>query len=163
MANGTGTCLSTVSTAADFSQESIDTLLFMIEEEKMARDLYTKLYKKSDLDIFNTIAQSEDRHMDALILQAENIGLDVGAITSKRVGKFENDAIQDLYNTLLKQGKASPEAALNVGVLVEETDIADLEVAIVSVVGTSLEAAYSNLLYGSNNHLDSFSTWLASY
>ena len=56
------------------------------------------------------------------------------------------------------KGSRSPADALAVGQLVEQTDIADLAIAIdaIAVVGSPLEAAYANLLEGSTHHLAAF-------
>jgi len=42
-------------------------LLFMREEEKLARDVPLVLFDKSGLRVFENIAQSEQRHMDAVL------------------------------------------------------------------------------------------------
>jgi len=41
-------------------------LLFMIEEEKVARDVYTHLYDTYGLRVFANIARAEQQHMDAI-------------------------------------------------------------------------------------------------
>ena len=50
----------------NLTQSEIDDLLYMHEEEKLARDVYLTLYEKWDLALFNNIATSEQRHMDAV-------------------------------------------------------------------------------------------------
>ena len=42
-------------------------LLFMRKEEKLARDVYLVLFDKWGLMVFENIAQSEQRHMDAVL------------------------------------------------------------------------------------------------
>jgi hypothetical protein len=84
------------------------------------------------------------------------MGLDTDAFTFLPAGEYVNDEIQDLYDSLLKQGSASKTAALEVGVLIEETDILDLAAAAAAVEGTALESVYERLLAGSSNHLDAF-------
>ena len=42
-------------------------LLFMRKEEKLARDVYLVLFDKWGLRVFENIAQSEQRHMDAVL------------------------------------------------------------------------------------------------
>ncbi|MDP2030099.1 MAG: DUF2202 domain-containing protein [Thiobacillus sp.] len=42
-------------------------LLFMREEEKLARDVYLTLYETWGLAVFSNIASSEQSHMDALL------------------------------------------------------------------------------------------------
>ena len=41
-------------------------LIFMMEEERLARDVYTVLYTKWGLNQFQNIAKSEQSHMDAV-------------------------------------------------------------------------------------------------
>jgi hypothetical protein len=39
-------------------------LTFMVEEEKLARDVYTTLYAKTGLNQFKNISKAEQTHMD---------------------------------------------------------------------------------------------------
>ena len=53
-----------------------DTLLFVREEEKMARDVYLTLYSKWGQLIFQNIAtRSEQQHMDTMKLLIDSLGL----------------------------------------------------------------------------------------
>ena len=47
-------------------QQEIDALQFMVEEEKLARDVYSYLYQQWNLAIFNNITGSEQNHMDSI-------------------------------------------------------------------------------------------------
>ncbi len=51
-------------------------LLFMREEEKLARDVYLVLFDKWGLRVFENIAESEQRHMDAVLYLLGKYGLD---------------------------------------------------------------------------------------
>ena len=51
---------------ATLTAEETDGLLFMIEEEKMARDLYSAFYGLYGSSSFQKIASSEQVHMDEL-------------------------------------------------------------------------------------------------
>ena len=51
----------------DLSQEEMDGLLFLREEEKLARDTYLMLYDLFGLRNFNNISKSEQAHMDAIL------------------------------------------------------------------------------------------------
>lgn len=66
----------TVAATTD-SEDTNSELLYMIEEEKLAGDIYAAFYDIYGLKVFDNIARSEDRHFDALVNQAENLGLDV--------------------------------------------------------------------------------------
>lgn len=142
--------------SATYSDESIRELLFMIEEEKMAGDIYAAFYDMYGLNIFSNIAASEDQHFDALINQAKNIGLDVDQFIYEDSGTFADAELQEMYDTLLTQGSLSLTNALEVGAAIEEKDMVDIAAAADAVEGTSLASVYDNLLNGSANHLEAF-------
>ncbi|NPA47747.1 MAG: DUF2202 domain-containing protein, partial [Thermococci archaeon] len=52
--------------AGTLTTEEKDGLLYMVEEEKLAHDVYTKLYEKWHLQIFDNIAKSESTHVNAV-------------------------------------------------------------------------------------------------
>ena len=137
-------------------QAQQDDLLFMLEEEKLAGDLYQVFADQTGFSVFSNISASEDRHYAALLRYAKTAGLPVDAITGLPAGEYVNPEIQALYDTLLEQGSRSDVAALEVGALVERTDIADLQTALVGLTDRVLADVYSRLLDGSINHLDAF-------
>lgn len=141
---------------ATYSQADLDALIYMIEEEKLAGDIYDAFYEQTGLRVFDKIGDSEDQHMEALIAQAEIAGLNLDAVLSFPEGQYSNPDLQALYDSLLSTGSVSTTAALEVGMAIELTDIADLQFAMVDLVGTSLGSVYANLLSGSNNHLAAF-------
>lgn len=147
---------------APFSPDQVQTLLTMLEEEKLAGDLYDAFADQTGLEIFSRIGASEDRHTSALLRIAEAAHLDVDAITGLPSGTYANPELQQLYDTLLEQGSQGAAEALQVGVVVEQTDIADLQAAMIGLKGTSLGETYSQLLQGSMQHLEAFSSWLDS-
>jgi hypothetical protein len=51
------------------------TLKFMVEEEKLARDVYTVLAKTAAYPKFKNIANAEQFHMDQLSIVLENYGI----------------------------------------------------------------------------------------
>lgn len=135
-------------------------LVYMIEEEKMARDLYDALFSSTGNAVFDRISDSEQKHYDTLETVAAKAGVDISGV-STTAGVFTNPDIQALYDSLLQQGSASLAAAYNVGVLVEQTDISDLQAGLgitnIGVVGT----IYTNLMNGSQNHLAAFTNLAA--
>ncbi|MCP4143444.1 MAG: DUF2202 domain-containing protein [Chloroflexi bacterium] len=50
----------------EISQAETDGLAFMREEEKLARDVYLTLYEQWELRPFSNIAESEQKHTDAV-------------------------------------------------------------------------------------------------
>lgn len=130
-------------------------ILFMREEEKLARDVYSALYDMYAIPVFRNIAESEQTHMDSLALLIERYGLSdpVGTDTA---GVFVNQELQELYNDLVEQGGGSLLAAAEVGAVIEELDIADLDEALAAADNSDIRIVYNNLQKGSRNHLRSF-------
>jgi len=144
---------------AVLSKSEISSLLFMIEEEKMAQDVYDTLYKQTGLAIFDKISNAETKHMDTLLHSAERLDIDTSFL-SNETGVFENLEIEDLYNSLLTQAAVSTEAALGVGYLIEQTDIEDLQNTIEDNSVAILGVVYNHLLDGSENHLAAFESYM---
>ncbi|AIF70098.1 hypothetical protein PAP_08585 [Palaeococcus pacificus DY20341] len=136
-------------------------ILWMREEEKLARDVYLTLYEKWDLPIFNNIAKSEQTHMDTVKLLIDKYGLEDPVIDE--VGKFSNPELQELYNQLVEKGSKSVEDALTVGAMIEELDIVDLQKWISKTDKQDIITVYENLMKGSRNHLRSFVSNLKNY
>jgi len=143
-----------ISTGA-LSASEADGILYMREEEKLARDVYLTLYEQWGLEIFQNIAASEQTHMDAVQLLLAQYELDDPA-AGKGVGEFENTALQVLYDDLVERGSLSLLQALEVGAAIEEIDIIDLQAYIAQTDKADIRPVYENLLQGSGNHLRSF-------
>lgn len=140
----------------ELSQGEIDGLLFMREEEKLARDVYINMYEKWEQRIFNNISQSEQKHMDAIKILLDRYELD-DPIGNDEIGEFENEDLLNLYNGLIEKGNDSLLAALKVGAAIEEIDILDFEEQINDTVDNEdIKLVYNNLLRGSRNHLRAF-------
>jgi len=151
--NGNGAGITTIP-ASDLSEEEAASLLFMREEEKLARYVYTKMYELWGLPIFQKIAESEQMHMDQIKQLLDRYDLTDPALAP---GQFTDPALQALYDQLVAQGSVSLADAMNVGVLIEQTDIADLQARIAQTDNADIQMVYSNLLNGSYNHLTAFS------
>jgi hypothetical protein len=121
--NGTGTNVLAIP-ASELSSDEAASLLFMREEEKLARDVYNTLYATWNLPTFQNIASSEQTHMDQIALLLTRYNLTDPA---QATGVFTNATLQDLYNKLVAQGKLSIGDALKVGGAIEEIDIMDLQ------------------------------------
>jgi hypothetical protein len=130
-------------------------LLFMREEEKMARDVYAYLYAKYKLIVFGNITKSENAHMLAVLRLVT--AFKIKDNSNNNPGEYTNTHIRDLYQQLITMGNISLIDALKVGVLIEQTDISDLQKELLSVKNTSIKTVYTNLMAGSNAHLKAFS------
>jgi hypothetical protein len=136
--------------------EEIAGILFMREEEKLARDLYTYLYGKYNLPVFSNISKSEIVHVSAVLNLMK--GFNITDNSNNNAGEYVNPAIKALYAKLKAIGDASPIDALKVGVIIEQTDIADLQKNLSAVQNASIKTVYTNLLKASEAHLRAF-TW----
>ncbi|ANF23423.1 DUF2202 domain-containing protein [Thermococcus piezophilus] len=146
---------------ADLSQEEIDGLLWMREEEKLARDVYLTFYEMYGLPIFYNIAQSEQTHTDTVLVLIEKYNLTDPA--TDEIGVFTNPELQALYDQLVEMGSQGLVDALKVGALIEETDIADLEEWTEKTDNADIIQVYESLKAGSKNHLRGFVSVLANY
>lgn len=139
--------------STELSAAESDSLLFTREEEKLARDVYTKLQGKDP--VFENIAASEQTHMDAVATLLDRYGLSDPA-KGKAAGEFTNTSLQALYDRLNQEGSASTIAALQVGLEIEELDLRDIEQASAAVTHPDILRVYEQLTRGSRNHLRAF-------
>jgi hypothetical protein len=131
------------------------TLLFMREEEKLARDVYTSLYSKWQINVFSNISSSEQTHMDAILLLLNKYNLP-DPVGNNPAGVFTNSILQHLFNQLTIQGSVGSLDALKVGATIEDLDIYDLKTALTKADNQDIRLVYENLMKGSRNHLRSF-------
>ena len=134
------------------SPEEEASLIFMREEEKLARDVYQVLYAKWGSRVFNNIAASEQKHMDAIEVLLKKYSLTDPA-ESTIAGEFTNEELQKLYDQLIVLGTQSLEKAYKVGAAIEEIDILDLET---DFDNEDILMVYENLRNGSYNHLRAY-------
>jgi hypothetical protein len=152
--NGNGTGISVLDIpASDLSPEEAAALLFMREEEKLARDVYNTLYTIWGQPTFTNIASSEQMHMDEIKLLLDRYNL---ADPALEPGSFTDPNLQALYDQLVAQGSASLTDALKVGAAIEEIDILDLQERLAQTDNADLQQVFNNLMMGSYNHLNSF-------
>lgn len=134
-------------------EDEENTLIFMREEEKFARDVYLAFDEQWDNRVFRNIIRSEEQHMR--ILATELSQYDIQSSVAEP-GVFTNATLQKLYDELTLKGSNSLQDALMVAAYVEEMDIQDLEEAIAKTNKSNLIEAYNTLLEGSYRHLQAF-------
>lgn len=132
-----------------------DLLLYLIEEEKLAHDVYTVLGETWGGNTFTNILASETTHQDQVLSLLNKYGL--SDPRSTEVGVFTNPELQALYDQLIAQGMTSQTEAYKVGVLIEETDIADLTTAISTTSDPVIISTLEKLRSASESHLAAFS------
>lgn len=145
--------------AAPLSQEELDSLVLMREEEKLAHDVYLTLHKSWQLPPFAHIPQAESRHMEAVGILLQKYGIE-DPVTDASVGVFKNEKLQSLYEELVERGEQSVAEAIRVGLFIEELDIADLQKLFKLTEHQDLQNVYSMLVRGSQNHLRAFARQL---
>lgn len=154
-----GNCNCTASTAevTPLSEDETYWLTYMREEEKLARDVYRVLYDQWGVTIFNNIAASEQKHMDAIEKLLGKYGINDPVTDEDVLDNFTILELNTLYDELKTRGLSSLDEAYQVGVDIEKLDIEDLEDAIrVSGTHPDIVRVYNNLLDGSENHLAAF-------
>lgn len=158
-------------------------LIFMREEEKLARDVYLvfgEMYQ--DNRIFDQIAMlSEQEHTTAVLSllnrygipdpnpMADNLPESIGLFTGEVYGAY----FLEKFNELIDWGSRSELDALYVGAFIEELDMHDIVVAptviaeadngidedgcgLVYTDESEIRRVYEHLLAGSENHLRAF-------
>ena len=142
------------------SQDVINDLVFMREEEKLARDVYLTLSEKYNVPVFKNIAKSEQIHMNAISRLLDKYNIE-DPVKTNEIGVFTNPELQSLYNELVNLGSQSLEVALKVGLEIEVKDIDDLENAMQDAKDNfDILLVYSHLERGSEHHEAAFNYWL---
>lgn len=154
---GPGTCDDCTAEMGTLTDAQVEDLIFMANEEKMAHDVYSALADLWGVRAFANIADSEARHFEAVNVVLERYGYETISLDED----FTNGVIAELYDELMAQGAESLDEAIAVGVLIEETDIADLEsrMAELETSAPDVFEMYTHLQAGSQNHLGTFQRW----
>lgn len=143
-------------TAPDAKEQSA--LAFSRQEEKLAHDLYTAFGDKYDSAVWDRIANSEQRHFEAIGRLLTDF--DVADPTAgDDDGTYDDKQLQKLYDGWLEDGQKSEGDAFKAAIELEKRDIADLEKQIKATDNDDIKAVYERLLAGSENHLAAFTAW----
>jgi len=167
------------------TQETKDTLSYMGNEERLAHDVYLELYNyhlsvgNGEIKQLTNIAtKSETTHIEtvqALInkydlnsssftnIDMPELGYKETAVDDMVMGTYDIQDIQDLHDALIAKGEQSVQDALEVGCMVEVTDINDLLIDIQTAHdsnATDIETAFEFLRDGSYSHYWSFDSGL---
>jgi len=150
-------------------------LIFIREEEKLARDVYLKLGEMyPNTKIFGNIDDSEQQHTTAVKEMIEKYG-ESDPNTNDNIGKFTGKDygwyFTEKFNELVERASISELEALYVGAFIEELDMMDINQCPKVIVETDngindvsecgkiytdkpdLNQLYASLLDGSDSHL----------
>jgi len=152
---GNGICLIQSMPLQSLEAPETAGLLQMREEEKLARDVYKVLYSAWSDPVFSRIAESEQRHMDAVGMLLNRYGLE-DPVSDNGFGEFSNPDLQVLYGDLTALGRRSHSDALKVGATIEDLDLYDLALALDATDKDDIRIVYGNLQRGSRNHMQAF-------
>ena len=125
------------------TKDDKNAIAYMWNEEKLAKDIYMTLYNlysdnPSAKVLYNISTRSESKHQKMVEYLAQKYDLNItnpptyakhydeNELKKYGVGEFSLDEIQNLYNTLYEKGSKSIQDALEVGCVVEVTDVNDL-------------------------------------
>lgn len=136
------------------TDNEIDGLMHMREEEKLAHDVYVFLYNKWNYRVFLNISKSETAHTNAVLRLINGYNLTDPALAGE--GEYTNPVFTGMYAQLTNLGTASLVDALTAGALIEETDIADLVEELETTQNADVKRVYTNLLAASKIHLRAF-------
>lgn len=150
--NPSGSNQNTSSTV--LTEDEKNDLLYMREEEKLARDIYLLSFDLYGLQIFSNISSSEQTHMDEILVLIEKYNLADPASPDRNV--FNNPVLQNLFNELKVKSEKSLLDALMVGATIEDLDIYDLDNAVATTVKSDIVNVYEFLNCGSRNHMRAF-------
>jgi hypothetical protein len=166
----------TPKTEGGLTQEVIESLAYMGNEERLAYDIYTTLYDKHDQSIkqfYNISHNSEIKHVGIVqdlvrrynidITKVQNVSDPVAtkdiAFEDMPTGKYDVVKIQELYDMLYDKGIKSKQDALEVGCMVEVVDVNDLDKYIEYAKNAGADdivEGFEKLRSGSYNHYWSF-------
>jgi hypothetical protein len=144
---------SAVGAAETLNDEQSADILHLLEEEKLARDVYTVLGKKWNLRVFTNIVSAEEYHRSRVQQLADQYGLSYDFLPP---GVFADKDLQELYNKLVEQGLKGRVEALEVGRTVEIMDIEDLTAMLSRNPPDDVKTVMEELRRGSENHLAAF-------
>ena len=145
-------------TLPTLTQDEINDLSFLREEEKLARDVYIYAYEKYQINLFNSISNSEQSHMNSVLALMYRYGISDSA--SPEIGVFNNPDLQEIYYSLIELVDISIVDALTVGAIIEDLDINDIDHFINNTTKQDLLDIYENLTCGSKNHIRAYTDQL---
>jgi len=162
------TVVASLSTALNVLSDTVkNNLAYMGNEERLAYDIYNKLFTlfPAQKQFYNIASKSEIKHIATVkaLVTKYDINATELSITDVNVvgiaGVYNIQKIQDLYNVLLSKGEQTNIDALQVACMVEVTDIDDLDKYLVDAEesnASDIVSAFEFLRDGSYNHYWAF-------
>jgi hypothetical protein len=130
-------------------------LAFMVQEEKLARDVYALAVDEFGDRVFVNINRSESNHMAELQVLLDRYDV-ADPTASAAPGTFADEELTRMYADLAAQVATDRPGAIAAGIAIETADIADLKDALELRAPADVTAVLENLLAGSERHLAAF-------
>ncbi len=131
----------------NLDETETDLLKKQYEEEMMANELYNYFYEIYWTKIFQNIATSEAKHMEAVKVLLDRYEIETPTT-------YEH--IQTLYDELKEKWEKSLKDALEVWISIEIVDIEDIKTAIASTDNEDMKTIFTNIWSASYNHMSWF-------
>jgi hypothetical protein len=166
---------------SNLTQSATDTISYMGNVERLAHDVYLELYNYhidngngAIKQLYNIATKSETTHIETVQALINKYDLNYTSFTNidlpelsykdttvddMSMGTYDIQAVQDLHDSLIAKGEQSPQDALEVGCMVEVTDINDLTTDIQTATDSNANdvvTAFEFLRDGSYSHYWSF-------
>lgn len=139
------------------SEEQSSKLEYLLQEEKLARDVYLQMYKLWWNKKFYNIISSEENHQSQVTRLFEKYEID-NPIKELWIGEFWDNEFKNLYEQFIASGSISLANAFQVWVTIENTDINDIEETMKLFEGyPDVQQVLTVLLEWSKRHLAAFS------
>ncbi len=134
------------------AEEELPSLRYILEQEKMKRDLAARAFLRWDNDLFDEVSAAEHSHVSAIRALATSRQADISSYKND-LGVFANQNIAGVYKSLEASLRASEMEALAALAEAEENSIADLKRYLEKIDNRQLKQTYEMLAKASRNHL----------
>lgn len=122
--------------ASPLSEDEKRLISYQYSEEMLARDAYAHFFALYGDRTFQNIAESEQKHMDAVKTLLDRYSLPVPT------GYGE---LQSTFDTLKTEGEKGKKEALEVGLKIETLDIEDMVKAVKATDNDDLKIVFANI------------------
>ncbi|MCD4729711.1 MAG: DUF2202 domain-containing protein [Bacteroidales bacterium] len=129
-------------------------LRFVTEKAKLMRNVYQVMYEEHEVELFRTISESKEQHMNLLAGRIDKYEVE-NPIAYTAEDEFEDYSLQQIYNDFLEARQPDLTKALTYIQALEEQHIADVGNSMSQLEGNGdIVNVYNLVLTESQTHLD---------
>jgi len=137
-----------------FSAEEQSDLQFMVEKEKLLKNVYQEMYDTYETHLFKTIIDCKEKHITLLSARLAKYGAENPAAYLGD-GLFSNSSIQQIYDSFIAEGQIDLTNSIMYLKDMEENHIVDIENTLSKAEGNiDIVRVYNICLMESKAHLD---------